>query len=124
MSGVDDTVPATNPEADGRAPGGAIDTYQLGEVIGRGGMGEVVLARDLRIGRDVALKRMRSSTPSADLVERFLREAKIQARLDHPAIAPVHELGFDAEGRPYFTMKRVAGTTLAKLLEDDTATQQ
>jgi len=47
-----------------------------------------------------------------------LREAKIQARLQHPAIVPVHELGRDAEGRPYFTMKRLAGVTLHQLLGD------
>ncbi len=55
---------------------------------------------------------MRTADPTTDEVERFLREATIQARLDHPAIVPVHELGHDAEGRPYFTMKRLAGVTL------------
>src|SRR5438093_281949 len=65
--------------------------YQLGEVLGRGGMGEVVLAEDLRIGRRVAFKRMQSADPAS--VARFWREARIQARLDHPAIVPVHELG-------------------------------
>src|SRR5882672_689717 len=92
--------------------------YQLGELIGRGGMGEVVAAHDQRIGREVAVKRIRSKQPDPDLVARFLREARIQARLDHPAIVPVYELGTDAEGRPYFTMKRLAGETLAKQLAD------
>ncbi|HUS32709.1 MAG TPA: serine/threonine-protein kinase [Kofleriaceae bacterium] len=91
--------------------------YQIGELIGRGGMGEVVAAQDQRIGREVAVKRIRSLEPSADAVMRFLREARIQARLDHPAIVPVYELGTDAEGRPYFTMKRLAGVTLAKKLQ-------
>ncbi|HSD90783.1 MAG TPA: protein kinase [Kofleriaceae bacterium] len=94
-----------------------VPDYDLGEVIGRGGMGEVVVAHHRQIGRDVALKRMRAERPTAELVERFLREARIQARLDHPSIAPVHELGFDSEGLPYFTMKRVSGTTLAEVLE-------
>jgi hypothetical protein len=94
-----------------------IPEYELIDVIGRGGMGEVMLARDRRIGRDVALKRLRAEQPTPDLVERFLREAKIQARLDHPSIAPVHELGYDSEGLPYFTMKRVGGTTLGELLD-------
>jgi serine/threonine protein kinase len=92
--------------------------YQLGELIGRGGMGEVMVANDQRIGREVAIKRIRSRQPSPDAVTRFLREARIQARLDHPAIVPVYELGTDADGRPYFTMKRVAGETLAKRVED------
>ncbi len=90
--------------------------YDIGEVIGRGGMGEVLLARDARIGRQVAVKRMRSDAPSREAVIRFLREARIQACLDHPAIVPVHELGRDADGRPYFTMKRLAGTTLQSRL--------
>jgi hypothetical protein len=92
--------------------------YELGPVIGRGGMGEVVLARDPQLGRDVAIKRMLTADPSDDAVARFLREAKIQAILDHPAVVPVHELGADAEGRPYFTMKRLTGVTLAARLED------
>src|SRR5262245_48499651 len=81
----------SSPFASLPAPG-----YQLGELIGRGGMGEVVVAQDQRIGREVAVKRIRSRDPSSDAVGRFLREARIQARLDHPAIVPVYELGTDA----------------------------
>ncbi|HEY1547283.1 MAG TPA: serine/threonine-protein kinase [Kofleriaceae bacterium] len=92
--------------------------YQLGELIGRGGMGEVLVAQDLRIGREVAVKRIRGR-PSPDAIDRFLREARIQARLDHPAIVPVYELATDAEGVPFFTMKRLTGVTLAEQLADD-----
>jgi len=92
--------------------------YEMGAVIGRGGMGEVLAAHDPRIGREVALKRMRSESPTGEAVGRFLREARIQARLDHPAIVPVHELGTDEAGRPYFTMKRLAGRTLSHRLAD------
>jgi serine/threonine-protein kinase len=95
---------------------GTGDRYKLGGVIGKGGMGEVVAAQDAQIGREVAIKRMKRAEPSAGQVERFLREARIQGRLDHPAIPPVHELARDHEGRPYFVMKRVAGTTLAEVL--------
>jgi serine/threonine protein kinase len=97
--------------------------YQIGELIGRGGMGEVLAAHDQRIGREVAIKRMRSVTPDSEQLARFLREARIQARLDHPAIVPVHELGTDEAGRPYFTMKRISGRTLAQRITDG-ATQQ
>ncbi|HEY0192697.1 MAG TPA: serine/threonine-protein kinase [Kofleriaceae bacterium] len=89
--------------------------YELRELLGRGGMGEVLLAHDEWIGREVAIKRMRHDDPDAE--RRFVREAKIQARLQHPAIVPVHELGRDAEGRPYFTMKRLAGVTLHEMLD-------
>ncbi|MFN0247716.1 MAG: serine/threonine-protein kinase [Kofleriaceae bacterium] len=91
--------------------------YELGNAIGRGGMGEVVVAKDLRIGREVAVKRMTAEKPSNEQTVRFLREARIQARLDHPAIVPVHELGVDDKGRLFFTMKRLgAGKTLANQL--------
>jgi serine/threonine protein kinase len=92
--------------------------YAFGPVIGKGGAGEVVLAHDRRVGRDVAVKRLKTPQPSEEEVTRFLREAKIQARLDHPAFVPVHELGRDASGRPYFTMKRLAGVTLLALLSE------
>ena len=88
---------------------GTVGAYALGEVIGRGGMGEVLLAHDRRIGRDVAIKRLITAEPTEQERARFLREARIQARLEHPAIVPVHELGTDERGRPYFTMKRLAG---------------
>src|SRR5437868_14978172 len=86
--------------------------YALGAPIGRGGMGEVLSATDLRIGREVAIKRMTAKNPDSEQVSRFLREARVQARLEHPAIVPVHELGVDEQGRPFFTMKRLAGETL------------
>jgi len=97
--------------------------YQLGEVIGQGGMGEVVAAQDLRIGREVAIKRIRANDPSSEAVTRFLREARIQARLDHPAIVPVYELGTDGQGNPYFTMKRLSGETLARKIAKRTPLQ-
>ena len=90
--------------------------YIPGETIGRGGMGEVIVAYDIALDREVALKRMKGSAPSGDAVARFMREAKVQARLDHPSIVPVHEVGTDANGQPYFTMKRLVGTTLAERL--------
>ena len=87
---LDDTLPAMVGSGDDTLPDVG---YSIGDVIGRGGMGEVLLARDQRIGRYVAIKRMRAQAPSRDAIARFLREARIQACLDHPAIVPVHELG-------------------------------
>ncbi|HEY4060067.1 MAG TPA: serine/threonine-protein kinase [Kofleriaceae bacterium] len=92
--------------------------YELGEQIGRGGMGEVIAAHDLRIGREVAVKRMVHERPTNEATTRFLREARIQARLEHPAIVPVHELGADELGRLYFTMKRLAGRTFGQRLRE------
>jgi serine/threonine-protein kinase len=100
-----------------RISAAALDDYVLGEVLGRGGMGEVVAAHDNRIEREVAIKRMRETHPEPSAIARFIREAKIQGRLDHPAIVPVHTLGTDEAGLPYFTMKRLVGTTLADKLQ-------
>ena len=97
-------------------PTQTLEGYMFGEAIGRGGIGEVMAAHDLRVGRDVAIKRLRTAKPTDDEAQRFLREARIQARLEHPAIPPVYELGRDPGGRPYFAMKRLAGTTMAELL--------
>src|SRR5688572_14723008 len=117
--GVAETSAGSVP-ASMRASGADIPArYIVGKELGAGGMGEVLLARDQQIERDVAIKRMRvTATPAA--VARFVREAKIQGRLDHPAIVPVHELATDPEGRPFFVMKRLTGTTLADLLVSPT----
>ena len=119
-----ETANDSTPSQDDHPPDASMPGYTLRRKIGVGGMGEVVLARDTRLDRDVAIKRLRSAKPSPATVKRFLREAKIQARLDHPAIVPVHELGNDTNGQPYFTMKRLTGTTLAVHLKKRTKTQQ
>jgi hypothetical protein len=94
------------------------DRYRLTRLMGRGGMGEVISAKDEQIGREVAIKRMKAARPSERAVQRFLREASIQGRLEHPAIVPVHEIGRDVEGLPFFAMKKLTGTTLAKILTE------
>ena len=98
--------------------------YTLGPLLGRGGMGEVMLAEDIKLGRHIAIKRMRAGTHAPEAIARFLREARIQALLDHPAIVPVHELGRDDNDLPYFTMKRLAGKTLHDVLRDGDARLQ
>jgi serine/threonine-protein kinase len=100
-------------------PSASLPGYHIGPVIGRGGMGEVVVGRDDEIGREVAVKRLSTSDATPAARERFLREARIQARLEHPAIVPVYELGRDTDGQPYFSMKRISGVTLAATLASD-----
>jgi serine/threonine-protein kinase len=93
--------------------------YRVQSELGRGGMGVVVSGEDLTLKREVAIKVLRERGANDPVqVERFLDEARIQGRLDHPNICPVHEMGFDARGRPYFTMKRVRGKPLSQLLPD------
>lgn len=84
--------------------------------LGQGGMGEVRLCRDVRTDREVALKRIDGQKLDARKRARFLREARIQAKLDHPTIVPVYDIGRDEAGNEYFTMKRANGVTLAEVL--------
>ncbi len=116
------TVPDTQAPTHGGAssssgPPKAPDTrYVLRDQLGRGGMGEVWLAHDSRVDRDIAIKVMRAGQGDPTQVARFLREARVQGRLDHPCVVPVHDLAADA-ATPFFAMKRVTGTTLAKVID-------
>ncbi len=98
--------------------------YDLGPILGRGGMGEVRLARDVRIDREVAVKLMHPGARDDGSIARFFREARVQGALEHPAIVPVHDLGIDGDGRPYFVMKKLAGTTLHDVLARGIATDE
>ncbi len=91
------------------------ERYEVKDLLGRGGMGEVRLARDRRIDREVAVKMMRTVSDEATMA-RFFREARVQGRLEHPAVVPIHDLGIDDGGNPYFVMKRLEGTTLADVI--------
>jgi len=92
--------------------------YEGTSVLGQGGMGEVRVCRDRRIGREVALKVVHEKYSARfDMKERFLREARVQGQLEHPSIVPVYDLARGPDGEPYFTMKRVRGHTLEKILE-------
>jgi serine/threonine-protein kinase len=91
--------------------------YRAGRKLGEGSMGEVIVTRDMRILRDVAMKRLHAEHHALrpDLRDRFLREARVQGQLEHPSVVPVYEIGVDQEGREYFTMKRVRGRTLEQV---------
>jgi len=107
------------------APGDSrwvLDRYHDEGVLGRGGMGEVRLCLDRGIGRRVALKMLSPGEGSKSGAHpRFLREARVQGRLEHPAVVPVYDLGTSADGRPYFTMKRIGGHTLEQVLASTVA---
>jgi serine/threonine-protein kinase len=98
---------------------GFSERYEPAEILGEGGMGEVRVCKDTRIGRTVALKVIRPHiAKNKKLRARFLFEAKIQGQLEHPGIVPVYDMGVRSDGFEYFTMKRVRGRTLHEVLKD------
>src|SRR6516162_4881655 len=91
--------------------------YELLEVIGRGGMGVVYRARDIALDRDVAVKLLSERyPPDSPGSLRFLREARITAQLQHPAIPAVHEIGTLPDGRSFLAMKLIKGNTLTDIV--------
>lgn len=93
-------------------PGTVIDHFKIIRLIGRGGMGEVYLARDLRLGRKVALKIInRAAILSSQTVERFLFEARATALFSHPNIVAIHYSG-QFDDRPYVALEYLQGQNL------------
>ncbi len=91
--------------------------YIVGGELGRGGMGQVLLARDPDLRRNVALKTfLRSKKMSPRRVGRFITEAQLTAQLDHPNIMPVYEIGVQPDRGLYFTMKAIRGITLQEVV--------
>lgn len=88
--------------------------FVRGPEIARGGMGRIIRAQDLRLGRPVAIKELLVSTPG--LERRFEREIQITARLQHPAIIAVYEAGRLPSGVPFFSMKEVVGKPLDQVI--------
>jgi len=89
--------------------------YALGLEVARGGMGRILAARDLRVGRPVAVKELLGRSPQ--LAARFEREARVTARLQHPGIVPIYEIGQWPDGTPFYTMRMVDGRTLRAAID-------
>ncbi|HEU4390252.1 MAG TPA: serine/threonine-protein kinase [Blastocatellia bacterium] len=96
--------------------------YSLVRKIAAGGMGTVYLAEDVKLDRRVALKVMKEVDGAGDLAARMLREARILARLEHPSIVPVHDVGTLPDDRVYYVMKFVEGETLDRRAQQATST--
>src|SRR5262249_3860960 len=111
-----DTIPSNDevdPDVPELAQEGFDARYDVADRIGEGGMGVVHLCSDRRIGREIALKLAREG----GLAARFLREARVQGRLEHPAVVPVYDLGRAPDGKLYFTMKPVRRRNVGDILE-------
>jgi serine/threonine protein kinase len=95
-------------------PGDRIHQYEILEMIGEGGMGTVFLARDLRLGRDVAIKFLQAGQP--ELTQRFLVEARTTARCQHDNIVVIHDVG-EHDAAPYLVLELLHGTPLTRLTD-------
>ncbi len=93
-----------------------IGRYTIKSLIGRGGMGDLYLAHDPNTNRLVALKLLNATLDSTDLRERFAREARALAALNHPNIVNIYDTG-QFEGSPFIVMEYVRGETLAELIK-------
>jgi eukaryotic-like serine/threonine-protein kinase len=104
--------------------------YAVEATIGEGGMGEVRLCRDLHVGREIAMKVIHSThRADGEVRARFLREARVQGQLEHPAIVPVYDIGRTDDDVDYFAMRRIRGETLADAIDrlaagDDAAREE
>ncbi|MBZ5553730.1 MAG: serine/threonine protein kinase [Acidobacteriia bacterium] len=88
--------------------------YRILRPLGSGGMATVYLAEDAKLSRPVALKVMEVSTSSGEMTSRMQTEAQIIARLEHPGIVPIHDVGTLPDGRVFYVMKYVQGNNLTK----------
>ncbi len=106
------------PDEDLFAPGTTVDHYRIQRRIGRGGMGEVYLARDGQLGRRAAIKALRPETlGSREAVDRFLHEARTTARFSHPHIVTVYHVG-ERQGCPYVALEYLEGRNLRDRLDE------
>ncbi len=103
----------------GEASPAATDRFKALRLHAKGGLGEVFVAHDNELAREVALKEINArfaNDPEAR--ERFVREAEITGRLEHPGIVPVYGLGYHADGRPYYAMRFIQGESLQQALQN------
>src|SRR6266498_5316235 len=101
-----------------RRTGTELGGYRLGEPLGRGGTSVVYRAEHVRLGRQAALKLLSPGLGDLDFTDRFLRESRLAASLDHPSIVPVYDAG-EEESLLYIAMAYVEGTDLKTLVTQE-----
>jgi len=92
--------------------------HKILRTLAKGGMGKISVAVDWHLNREVALKELLLEVEGSTVRQRFLKEAEITARLEHPGIVPVHAFGVDMKGSPYYTMKLVRGETFQEAIRE------
>jgi len=90
--------------------------YEFGETFARGGLGRIRRAYDRRLQRFVAVKELQDPSRGGSAATRFMREALITARLEHPSIIPIHDVGVHDDGEPFYCMKLVEGRSLEEIV--------
>ena len=119
---ADPALGKSDPEGElstlGADPDAAIP-FIFGQRIAQGGMGAILEANDRKLGRTIAAKVMLSTgVTNTDDQKRFVQEAAVLGKLEHPNIVPIHDLGRDSESQLYYTMKMVQGRTLQDIIDD------
>jgi len=121
---LDNPRTVANPDGDASADAApplisSRDRFRVLGLIARGGIGQVMRATDNELRREVAIKELQPARADSDDVrERFLREAEITGKLEHPGVVPVYGLGRDASGRPFYAMRLVHGQSLQEASEE------
>ena len=109
----------TRPPGHGEADEGAAARFSILRPHATGSLGEVFVAHDAELRREVALKQMQAAhVHDAQSRRRFLTEAEITGRLEHPGIVPVYSLGAHPDGRPYYAMRFIRGHSLLEAIND------
>jgi tetratricopeptide (TPR) repeat protein len=117
-----DDRPASSSPTGGDFPRVSRENYEIGGEFARGGGGRLLRARDLRLDRVVAIKEPLAL--SSHIERRFFREAVLTARLQHPSIVPVHEIGRWPTGQPFYAMKLVSGRSLRDVIAETTTMEE
>lgn len=122
MNGINEPRPE---EARDIKPGSVIDgLFVVQGFLGEGAMGEIYLVKQESTGRNCALKMLSARSMQANARARFVREANLLARLDHPGITTVFNAGFHAGTYPYYVMELIQGTTLSDLVKEQGALEE
>ncbi len=110
------TSPEALPSLLAPGPQGAKPQFEMGDVLGEGGMGVVRTAKQTALRRDVAVKMLKPGAGQSE-VPQLLREARVTGVLEHPNVVPIYALGRDNDGRPLIVMKRISGESWSAEIE-------